>query len=124
MLAEAIIKHNLPFSFVEYDGIRKVVRYLNSDVKHISMNTSKVDDLKLYKKEKDDAKNKLKSISCRICLTSDLWTSITSEGYIFLPAHYVDGNWELKDIILNFFHMPPPHTGTLLSEKILNFLEE
>ena len=88
------------------------------------MNTSKVDDLKLYKKEKDDAKNKLKSISCRICLTSDLWTSITSEGYIFLTVHYVDGNWELKDIILNFFHMPPPHTGTLLSEKILNFLEE
>ena len=88
------------------------------------MNTSKVDDLKLYKKEKDDVKNKLKSIPCRICLTSDLWTSITSEGYIFLTAHYVDGNWELKDIILNFFHMPPPHTGTLLSEKILNFLEE
>ena len=32
MLAEAIIKHNLPFSFVEYGGIRKVFSYLNSDV--------------------------------------------------------------------------------------------
>ena len=72
MLAEAIIKHNLPFSFVEYDGIRKVVRYLNSDVKHISRNTSKANVLKLYKKEKDNVKNKLKSIPSRICLTSDL----------------------------------------------------
>ena len=32
MLAEAIIKHNLPFSFVEYEGIRKVSSYLNSYV--------------------------------------------------------------------------------------------
>ena len=57
MLAEAIIKHNLPFSFVEYEGIRKVFSYLNSDVKHISRNTSKADVLKVYKKEKDDFKN-------------------------------------------------------------------
>ena len=124
MLAEAIIKHNLPFSFVEYEGIRKVFSYLNSYVKHISRNTSKANVLKLYKKEKDDVKNKLKSIPSRICLTSDLWTSITNEGYICLMVHYVDENWELKNIILNFCHMPPPHMGTLLSEKILSFLEE
>ena len=92
MLAEAIIKHNLPFSFVEYKGIRKVFNYLNSNVKHISRNTSKADVLKLYKKEKDDVKNKLKSIPGKIRLTSDLWTSITSLGYICLTAHYVDEN--------------------------------
>ena len=59
MLAEVIIKHNLPFSFVEYEGIRKVFSYLNLDVKHIFRNISKADVLKLYKKEKDDIKNKL-----------------------------------------------------------------
>ena len=60
MLAEAIIKHNLPFSFVEYEGIRKVFSYLNSDIKHISRISSKPNVLKLYKKENDDVKNKLK----------------------------------------------------------------
>ena len=100
MLAEPIIKHNLPFSFVEYEGIRKIFNYINSDVKHISRNTSKADVLKLYKNAKDDVKNKLKSIPSRICLTSDLWTSITNEGYICLMVHYVDENWELKNITL------------------------
>ena len=47
MLAKAIIKHNLPFNFVEYMGIRKVFSYLNSDVKHISRNTLKANVLKL-----------------------------------------------------------------------------
>ena len=78
MLAEAIIKHNLPFSFVEYEGIRKVFSYLNSDIKHISRITSKPNVLKLYKKENDDVKNKLKSIPGRICLTLDLWTLVKS----------------------------------------------
>ena len=41
-----------------------------------------------------------------------------------LIAHYVDENWKLKNIILNFCHMPPPHTGTLSLEKILSFFEE
>ena len=76
MLAKAIIKHNLPFSFIEYEGIRKIFSYLNLDVKLIYRNTSKADVLKLYKNEKDDVKNKLKSILGRICLTSNLWTSI------------------------------------------------
>ena len=96
MLSEAIIKYNLPLRFVEYEGIRKVFSYLNSYVKHIYRNTSKADVLKLYKKEKDDVKNKLKSIPGRICLTSDLWTFVTSEGYNCLMVHYVDENWKLK----------------------------
>ena len=75
-------------------------------------------------KIQDDVKNNLKSIPGRICLTSDLWTSVTSEEYICLMAHYVDENWKLKNIILNFCHMPLSHTRTLLSEKILSFLEE
>ena len=59
---------------------------------HIFRNTSKVDVLKLYQKEKDGVKNKLKSIPSRICLTLDLWTTVTNEGYICLIAHYVDEN--------------------------------
>ena len=51
MLAEAIIKHNLPFSFVEYEGIRKVFSYLNSYIKHISRNTSKTDVLNFTRKK-------------------------------------------------------------------------
>ena len=110
MLVEAIVKHNLPFTFVEYEGIRKIFTYLNPDVKHISKNTTKADIIKFYMKEKDYIKNKLKITFGRICLTLDLWTSITSEGYTCLTTHYVNDNWELKNIILNFYHMSPPHT--------------
>ena len=122
MLVEAIVKHNLPFTFVEYKGIRKIFTYLNLDVEHISRNTTKADVIKIYMKEKDYIKNKLKITFGRICLTSDLWTSVTSERYICLTVHYVNENWELKNIILNFCHMQPLHKNSFIGENF-KFLE-
>lgn len=39
LVASVVIKHDLPFSFVEYDGIRAWIKYLNPDVHSISRNT-------------------------------------------------------------------------------------
>jgi hypothetical protein len=43
LLVTAIIKHELPFSFVEYDYIREMTRYLRSNVPLISRNIAKTD---------------------------------------------------------------------------------
>nr|GMD43969.1 zinc finger BED domain-containing protein RICESLEEPER 2-like [Ipomoea batatas] len=71
LLASAVIKHDLPFSFVEYDGIRKWQKYLNPDVPSISRNTLVSDITKIYFQEKEKLKQVLANIKNRICLTSD-----------------------------------------------------
>nr|GMD40798.1 zinc finger BED domain-containing protein RICESLEEPER 2-like [Ipomoea batatas] len=101
LLASAVIKHDLPFSFVEYDGIRKWQKYLNPDVPSISRNTLVSDITKIYFEEKEKLKQVLANIKNRICLTSDVWTACTSEGYICLTGHFVDENWKLNTHILN-----------------------
>ena len=78
VVAKAIVRHNLPFSYVEYEGVREVHAFLNPTVKTISKNTTKVDVLKLYHDQKEMVKNELEAIPNRISLTSDLWSSITS----------------------------------------------
>lgn len=60
----------------------------------------------------------------RICLTSDLWTSVATDGYLTITAHFVDVDWRLNKKILNFCIMPPPHTGLALSEKIYSLVSE
>ncbi|XP_057734699.1 zinc finger BED domain-containing protein RICESLEEPER 2-like [Arachis stenosperma] len=87
-------------------------------------NTVKADIVKVHKREAAKLKKILVSIPNRICLTSDLWTSSTNEGFICLTAHFVDENWKLQSKILNFCHMPPPHTGFELSSKIFTLLTE
>ncbi|KAL2921565.1 Zinc finger BED domain-containing protein RICESLEEPER 1 [Bienertia sinuspersici] len=124
MLAVAIVRHDLPFQFVEYDGIRKCLTYLNPAVKVISRNTIKADILKMYKREKEKIKEELTMVSGRIALTSDCWTSITTDGYISLTAHFVDNRWCLQKRILNFHFIPPPHTGVHLSDQVFTMLKE
>ncbi|KNA13143.1 hypothetical protein SOVF_119460 [Spinacia oleracea] len=66
----------------------------------------------------------LQSVPGKISLTSDCWSSITTDGYISLTAHYLDARWSLQKRILNFSFMPPPHTGVAMVEKIYNLLKD
>ncbi|KAL5543462.1 hypothetical protein UlMin_007246 [Ulmus minor] len=61
-------------------------------------------------------------VSGRVSLTSDLWSSCISDGYMCLTAHFIDKEWRLQKRILNFCFMPPPHTSVALSEKIFDLL--
>uniref|UniRef100_A0A803NAV6 BED-type domain-containing protein n=1 Tax=Chenopodium quinoa TaxID=63459 RepID=A0A803NAV6_CHEQI len=122
-LAVAIVKHGLPFQFAEYEGIRNVFSYLQPDVKLFSRNTTKNDIIKLYNMEKVRLGAALHEVSWRISLTSDCWSSLTTDGYISLTAHYIDESWTLQKRILNFSLMPPPHTGVAMSEKIYTLLK-
>ncbi|KAL3538420.1 hypothetical protein ACH5RR_001786 [Cinchona calisaya] len=85
-----IIKHDLPFSFVEYEGIRDAFKYVNLDVKNITRNTAKMDILKLHGIKAKKVKVMMHECLGRICLTFDLWTSIATDGYMSLTAHFID----------------------------------
>ena len=122
LVIEAIIKYDLPFSFAEYEGVRVIFSYISMDLKLPSRNTVKACILRMYKSEKEKLQNLLNSIQGRICLTSDLWTSISTDGYLTLTAHFVDQEWKLQKIILNFIHMPLPHSSVALSKKINSLL--
>ena len=68
----AIIKHDLPFSFVKYDGGKDVFNYVNPNIKLISKNTITFDVWKIYLNEKEYVKDELVRILGRVCLTFDL----------------------------------------------------
>jgi hypothetical protein len=86
LLIAAIIKYDLPFSYVEFDSVREMHRYLHSDVPLISRNIVKADLVKMHMLEKQKVKSLLNVCLRRISLTSDLWTSLTTIG-IFSSLH-------------------------------------
>ena len=124
MVALAIIRHNYPFSFAEHENNRLLHCYLNPDVKTICRNIAKSDVIKIYRREKENLKHDLKSITGRFCLTSDLWFSPNTDEYMVLTAHYVDEHWVLQKKVLSFCHVPPPRGGVILAERLLGLLKE
>ncbi|XP_042408959.1 zinc finger BED domain-containing protein RICESLEEPER 2-like [Zingiber officinale] len=118
LVVHSILRHDLSFSFVEYEGMWNIFKYLEPRVCHFSRNTVKFDIKKIYGVEFGRLHTELLACPGRICLTSDAWTSIATDGYLSLTAHYVNKNWVLQKRILNFSYIPPPHTGVALAEKI------
>jgi hypothetical protein len=101
-----------------------MIKYLHPDAPLISRNTLKADLKNLHIRGKQNVKFILNGCPWRICLTSYLWTSLTTDGYICLTTHFIDKNWVLSKMVLNFSFMPPPYNGISLCEKTYNMLEE
>ncbi|KAL4597113.1 hypothetical protein ACB092_12G212500 [Castanea dentata] len=80
--------------------------------------------MKIYRREKENLKHDLKSITRRFCLTLDLWSSPNTNEYMVLTTHYVDEHWVLQKKVLSFCHVPPPRGGVILAERLLGLLKE
>lgn len=124
MVAVAIIQHNLPYSFVEYEKIREAFTYANPTIEFWCRNTAASDVFKIYEKEKMKLKAVLAKIPGRVWLTTDLWRAIIVEGYMCLTVHYVDVDGVLKTKILSFCAFPPPHSGVAIAIKLIELLKE
>ena len=61
--------------------------------------------------KKTKLKNILANVLGRICLTSYVWTVVTTQGYMTVTTHYVDDKWKLNNKLLVFCELESPHTG-------------
>ncbi|KAK2436004.1 zinc finger BED domain-containing protein RICESLEEPER [Trifolium repens] len=123
-LARSIIRHDLPFSYAEYDAVLATNKILNPDFVPICRNTAKTDCMLVFSSEKERLKSVLASIPGRVCLTSDVWTVVTTQGYMTVTAHYVDQDWKLNSKLLSFCHLDNAHTGVELSGKLFGALKD
>ncbi|KAI3881323.1 hypothetical protein MKW92_031066 [Papaver armeniacum] len=64
----------------------------------------------MHKLQKEVIRKRLQCAPGKISLTSDMWTSVNTTGYISLTVHFVDQDWVLQKFLLNFSPLPPPHT--------------
>ncbi|KAI3875291.1 hypothetical protein MKW92_040917 [Papaver armeniacum] len=84
-IARMIILHELPFSFVEYIGFRRVLTSLQPNIKLVKRNSTKSDCMKIHKMEKKHLYEIFGKVQSRISLTTDMWTCTTqNKGYMAL----------------------------------------
>ncbi|KAL3651416.1 hypothetical protein CASFOL_004418 [Castilleja foliolosa] len=124
LLAGAVIKHDLPVSFVELDGIRAWLKYITPDDPYISKNILTSEIKKIHSEEKKKIRRVFAKIKRGICLTCDIWTGHTSEKYICLSGQYVDDNWKLSSKLLSFDELPNPNSGYEVARKITGLIRE
>lgn len=73
----------------------------------------------MFNEEKLRIYHMLRTTPGRISLTSDLWNSITTDGYMCVTAHFITKDWVLQKRVINFVSMHH-HTIVKLCQK--NFI--
>jgi hypothetical protein len=100
-LYSMIVLHEYPLSIVDHHGFRKFVSALQPMFKMGTRNTIRRDILHFYEGEKRKARIYLQRTSCRVAVTTDLWTADNQKrGYMAVTGHFIDDSWTLKSCIL------------------------
>jgi hypothetical protein len=57
----------------------------------------------------------------RLALTTDTWSAQNYSDYAAITVHWINVNWQMKNIIFDVVHLEEPiHSGDYLAEQLIN----
>ncbi|KAK6196376.1 hypothetical protein SNE40_001613 [Patella caerulea] len=119
-----IIQDLQPYSVVEDKGFKHMLSILEPRYtipgRHYFADTAVP---QLYKSVKDDIQLQLRETS-RVAITSDGWTSNSTQSYVTITVHFINDLWELCSFVLQTREMAESHTGSNLAQVLLEAVDE
>ena len=111
-----------PISIVNGNGFKNMCSELNAQYSVPAASTiSKYVDI-LYKETKDTVLAELTGSVA--ALTTDMWTSMTSKGYITITCHHISPEWKLVNRVLATRGTDDRHTGENIARHLKNVEQE
>jgi hypothetical protein len=123
-IAKMIIQHDYPLHIVEHPAFIDFVRTLQPHYNMMNLNTIQGECVAVYLREKQSLLNLIGGIPGRVNLTLYLGTSNLDIGYAFLTGHFVDGDWNLQQRILNVVTLPFYDSDYAFNEAIVSCLSD
>ncbi|XP_056603707.1 E3 SUMO-protein ligase ZBED1-like [Triplophysa dalaica] len=112
-----------PFSIVEDKGFKEYSHLLDPSYSLPSRKTlSKTVMPRLYDKLRGNLMDKIKSASA-VCLTTDCWTSLTTESYMTVTCHFIE-DFQMTSYLLDCFVLTERHTASHLASELARVTNE
>ena len=113
-----------PPSIVENNGFKDFVKTLDS---RYTLPSRRTITRSLLPQRYDSAKEKLsqelrEASTCS--LTTDYWTSCSSQSYLTVTCHFIDRSWELRSCCLYTYQSSVPHTAENIAFELKRIAEE
>ncbi|KAJ4761783.1 Zinc finger BED domain-containing protein DAYSLEEPER [Rhynchospora pubera] len=123
LFAIMVIVHEYPFNCVSHHYLRVFLKELQPQFKLVSRNTLRSDCLGIFEEERKLLYEELGKLNCKMSFSTDLWTNHSGDrGFMALTCHYIDDSWKIRKRIINFAHLPSPHTGKHIAEAFFSML--
>jgi len=112
-----------PISIVRDKGLIELLAFLEPNYRPPSTTHVSAQIHKDFEDGKAAVKKQLHG-NTSIALTTDIWTSRSTQSFATTTAHFVDKHWNLTTCILETVHFPGHHTGILILQKIKDALAQ
>jgi len=122
-LVKWIVIKQHAFTIAEEPDFIKFIHSLHPTAKIPSADTIKSHISNFYRTDKEKVQNILLNIPGKISFTIDCWTSPSVKSFLSITAHFIDKDWKLQHILLDFLEMFDSHTGQNLKETFVTGLE-
>jgi hypothetical protein len=123
MLVKWIVIKQHPFTIVEEEEFINVVYSLYPNAKIPSADTIKRDIMGLYATNLAKMQTVLQKLDNKISFTTDIWTSASMKSFLSITAHFIDSEWQLQNIIVDFVQIFGSHTGINIKNSFVSGLE-
>lgn len=114
LLVYWIVNSLRAFKIVEDEGFIKFCEFLNNlNSKFTITRRTRISKqvTKLNKAVSINVKYKLMDEMDCFCITTDIWTSRTMEGFMAVTIHYVDSDFRMKEFVLEVRQFGQAHTA-------------
>ncbi|XP_077314545.1 E3 SUMO-protein ligase ZBED1-like [Lithobates pipiens] len=123
-VATFIAKDLRPYSVVDNTGFHYLLKTIEPRYKipsrsHFTENVIPA----LYHETKAQIITSMSQAS-RAAITCDSWTSVTTESYVTITAHYVSKDWQIMSHVLQTRAIYESHMGAHLAELLSRVVEE
>jgi len=121
-LIKWIVINQHPFTIVEQPNFISFVHTLYPATKMPSADTVKRYIVNSYETARINMQNILENLSSKISFTTDIWTSPNTKSFLSLTAHFINENWELQNVLVDFIQIHGSHTGENIKNTFVSGL--
>ena len=120
-LVRWVVRNDQPFTAVEASrqSFRSMFNLTKPGIAIPSGNTIKRDIMECHREEEGRVGERLRNAGSKISVTLDCWTSPNTKAFLGITGHYIDDDWALRSLLLDFVPLPGEHTGENLCEAFV-----
>jgi hypothetical protein len=117
-------KLSTPFTTVEESGFISLIQSFYPNAKLPSADTIKRNIINLYMSTKIQIQKYLQEIPGKISFTMDIWTSPSTKAFLAITAHFIDKNWKLQNLLIDFVQIFGSHTAVNINNTFVFAVQE
>jgi len=122
-LVDWVISTNQRFTCIENPAFVELIRTAGVELPIKSAATLKLRINNKFQRRKSVLIESIRSTST-ISISLDIWTSPTSNSFMAIIGHWITGDFEYKEQVLDFVPVVGQHTGENLAQLLFHCLED